>query len=494
MSDLFAPPPRRPAPEHLREKIARRLDGVAAPRRRLRIVLIPLAAAVMIATVLVGVAVLGNQGALQPVQTASPYPTTASPTPPRRTATTSTPTPSVAKAPTNIDVRPMTKAEIEADMRSCLRPQSPVDDNPRGGPIRVRYAMVQIQAGPSGTVSQRGRTLILQDDVGTSVCYGGEISEWVRGSLLRLEGRRGSQIAAYGLEAFNCRNNLQVSEGVLFGVGEDVVVGRTRIILDGSKGPWQTSKPHRSMVNFRLVLQGHATLARKVTMEFELLNRRGEQVTILWNSKMGGPDTGKTARMDMETCTDRHRQTAKYERITRPANDQAGITACGNLIKDSSARLKVPSSGRWKPRLVTSTKQQWGAVLSDGGHLVGCSLFPTKEISPVSPDIATLAKPSFYFAVNPIGANGASLWAAGKVPTDVSAISYRLPGGRSVAATIGHNGYWMLMYHSATTDIAPGNVTRWEPVEVTVTRPGGTETFSISFSEKTMCRQVSHGC
>jgi hypothetical protein len=247
------------------------------------------------------------------------------------------------------------------------------------------------------------------------------------------------------------------------------------------------------MVNFRLVLQGDAALARSVTMEFELLDRHGDPVTILWNSKMGGPDTGKTARMDMETCADRHRQIAKYERITRPVNDPAGVTTCRNMIKEAASYSNVPFSAKWQPRLVTSTTQQWGAVLSDGAHLVGCSLFPTKEISPFSADMATVAKPSFYFAVNPIGETGSSLWAAGKVPADVSAISYRLPGGRNVPATIDHNGYWMLMYHSAT-DIATGNVTRWEPVEVTVTRPQGTEQFSIPFTEKTMCRQVSHGC
>jgi hypothetical protein len=96
--------------------------------------------------------------------------------------------------------------------------------------------------------------------------------------------------------------------------------------------------------------------------------------------------------------------------------------------------------------------------------------------------------------VNPIELAGESLWAAGKVPNNVSAITYRLPGGRDVPATINRNGYWMLMYHSTTTLIAEGNVADWEPVLVTVTRPSGREKFSISFTEETMCRQVSHGC
>jgi hypothetical protein len=229
-------------------------------------------------------------------------------------------------------------------------------------------------------------------------------------------------------------------------------------------------------------------------MEFEMLDRRGDRVTIHRNEKQGGPDTGKTAKMDIRNCADLERPAGRRRPVTRPVNDAAGITTCIDMVKESATNSGVPFSNLWKPRLVISTKQRWGAVLSDGAKLVGCSLFPTKEISPFSPDAGTVAKPSFFFALNPIEATGESLWAAGKVPTDVSAISYRLPGGRDVPATINRNGYWMLMYHSTTTQIAEGNVADWEPVVVTVTRPGGTKTFSISFTEETMCRQVSHGC
>jgi hypothetical protein len=290
-----------------------------------------------------------------------------------------------------------------------------------------------------------------------------------------------------------------VTTSVLFAVGEDVTIGRTRINLGSSRGAWQTSRPDRGMVNFRLVLDGAETRIKPASMDFEMLDRRGDRVTILRNDKTGGPDTGKTARLDIFNCVDFEKMIARLKPVTRPkrpVNDEAGITTCLELVKESATNLNVSFGTKWKPRLVISTKQEWGAVLSDGSNLVGCSLFPTKEISPFSPDTGTVAKSSFYFAVNPIGSTpAASLWAAGKVPTDVSAISYRLPGGRDVAATIDNNGYWMLMYNSGTTPIADGsNVADWEPVEVTVTRPGGTKKFSISFTEETMCRQVSHGC
>jgi hypothetical protein len=495
MSDPFAPPPRRQAPEPLRQEIARRLSRASAPHRRLRLVLLPLAAVVMTGTVAVGSILLGRQHSAQPIQTASPYPTTASQTPPWRTATT--PTPAVTKASTNIDVRPMSKREIEADTRSCMRPV-PHDNTPRQGARRVLFATVQIQAGVSGPVSHQARTLVLRDDVGTWICENGAKSRWLRGSLTTVDPGN-TQMAAYDSGRTRCRAKPQVTTSVLFAVGEEVSIGRTRINLGSSKGSWQTSRPSRGMVNFRLVLDGSETRIKPASMEFELLDRRGDRVTIHRNDKTGGPDTGKTAKLDIFNCVDFEKMTARFKPPRpekRPVDDEAGITTCLELVKESATNRNVPFGTKWKPRLVISTKQEWGAVLSDGTNLVGCSLFPTKEISPFSPDTARVAQSSFYFAVNPIGSTpAASLWAAGKVPTDVSAISYRLPGGRDVTATLDENGYWMLMYNSGTTPIADGaNVADWDPVEVTVTRPGGTKKFSINFTEETMCRQVSHGC
>ena len=110
-------------------------------------------------------------------------------------------------------------------------------------------------------------------------------------------------------------------------------------------------------------------------------------------------------------------------------------------------------------------------------------------------DTDTVNQSAFHFALNPIPVtDGESLWAAGRVPRDVTGISYRLPGGRDVAATINGAGYWMLKDHKAAPGITGGDVNDLPPVEVTISRASGKQTFTLKFSEQTMCNQVSHGC
>jgi len=76
----FTPPPRRPAPDHLREDISRLLD--AAPRRqfRWRTVVVPLAAASLLGATIFGISALGDRQTIAPSDTASPYPATATQT------------------------------------------------------------------------------------------------------------------------------------------------------------------------------------------------------------------------------------------------------------------------------------------------------------------------------------------------------------------------------------------------------------------------------
>jgi hypothetical protein len=50
------------------------------------------------------------------------------------------------------------------------------------------------------------------------------------------------------------------------------------------------------------------------------------------------------------------------------------------------------------------------------------------------------------------------------------------------------------MFHTDSGDLAEGGVQDWPPVVVSVTRPSGTQRFTIPFTEQTMCRQVTHGC
>ena len=111
-------------------------------------------------------------------------------------------------------------------------------------------------------------------------------------------------MASYSSGPIGCRDTPQVNMSVLVAVGDDVSVGRTRIKLGSSKGPWQTSRPNRGMVNFRLVLDGAETRVKPASIEFELLDRRGDRVTIHRNDKAGGPDTGKSGQVDIYNCVD----------------------------------------------------------------------------------------------------------------------------------------------------------------------------------------------
>jgi hypothetical protein len=501
MSDPLTPPPRRPAPEHLRNAIARALDQAPHSRRvRLRSVLIPLAAASLIGASVVGASMLGGRPTPGPVQTASPYPTTASPTTPP-TRPTADPSTATTKPSASLDVRPMTRAEIAADTKACRRSGGPEDQTPRRGTVKTQYAMVQARAGMAGPGSQQTRVLVVRDAAGTWVCENGDVTQWIPGGR-SAPGLTSSVPAAQVLNnggfSISCGGGTsESSTQELFAVGDQVAVGRTRLNQGKVKGAWQMSGPNRGFVHFGLVLEGEAAKAASVSMEFQFLDADGDQVSIQPQPADGsGPSTTKTVEVDFVNCadvTDMRRPKPKV--IKRPVSDEAGVRTCLAMAKESASNSEVPFTSRWAARLVISTSQRWGAVLSDGQNLVGCSLYPTKEISPFSADRSKISKASFFFAVNPIDiSGGSSLWAAGRVPTDVSAITYRLPGNREVAATIDDDGYWMLMYHTDGVDIAEGNVATWEPVVVSVIRPAGTEKFTIKFNIDSMCKQVSHGC
>lgn len=500
MSDPLTPPPRRPAPEHLRIAIVRALDQAPRTHRvRLRSVLIPLAAASLIGATVVGASMLGGRPTLEPVQTASPYPTTASPTT-APTRSTADPSASTTKASASLDVRPMTNAEIAADTKSCRRAGGPGDQTPRRGSVKTRYAMVQARAGLAGPVSKQTRILFIQDAAGTWACEDGQNTQWSAGELLAASVTSrapATEIANYGGFDARCGGDTpEASTQALFVVGDEVALGRTRVSRGTVKGVWQTSRPNRRLVHLGLVLEGEAAEAKSVSIEFQLLDAGGDQVSIQRADGSGDPSTTKTVELDFVTCADVNKmRRPKPDVVKRPVSDQAGVRTCLAMAKESASNSESSFTNRWAPRLVISTSERWGAVLSDGQNLLGCSLYPTKEISPFSADVSKISKSSFFFALNPIETSGgSSLWAAGRVPTDVSAITYRLPGNRDVAATIDDDGYWMLMYHTDGADIAEGNVATWEPVVVSVSRPAATEKFTIRFNVDSMCKQVSHGC
>ena len=177
------------------------------------------------------------------------------------------------------------------------------------------------------------------------------------------------------------------------------------------KGVWQTSRPNRGLVHLGLILEGEAAEAKSVSIEFQLLDADGDQVSIQRADGSGSSTTTKTVEVDFVNCADANMRRPRPEVIKRPVSDQAGVRTCLVMAKDSASNSEVSFSNRWAPRLVISTSQRWCAVLSDGRNLVGCSLYPTKEISPFSADASKISKSSFFFAVNPIDTSGgSSLW------------------------------------------------------------------------------------
>jgi hypothetical protein len=499
MTDPYLPPPRRSMPDELRHRIAGEIAAAPVRRRRTVSVLIPLVAAVVVAAmVVVGVTAVRDREHVGPAETAGPV--TATPVPTPRPTRSATPT-STATTRTVLDVRPMTRSEIAADTRSCTRDEGPGPDLPHQGEPKVRYAMVQRTAGAAGAGSAV-RALLLEDEIGSWDCVDGQQMGWSRGARASEEPSSRVPVApvanSVGGSGASCsrKGNVVRSSGT-FSVGRAVEVGRVRVLRGDKPGPWMTIQPVRGFVHILLTVTDPAADERNVGMEFTFLDREGRTVPIA--SRFGDQKSTTSIVEELFTCADSR---ARYPRSTpkplvRPSSDAAGIRICREMLEESAVREDMGADREWRSRVLVSTDDEWGTVLSDGRNLVGCSLYPTKEISPLIPDTPTVRRSAFFFAVNPIGDTGASsLWAAGRVPTDVSAITYRLPGDREVAATISERGYWMLKHHSGSGEsIGSEESSRdWPPVLVTVTRPSGTQRYTIPFTEETMCRQVSHGC
>lgn len=497
MSDPYLPPPRRPMPDQLQRQITQELTAAAVRRRRGRAV-IPLVAAALVATmVAVGVTAFRDQQRVGPAETATAVPATTSPTPTTAPSASATPKPT-PKPVTVLDVRPMTRAEIAADRKSCVREEGPGPKTPYQGTPKVQYAMVQRTAGAAGAGSAV-RALLLEDQIGHWDCEDGQQMGWSRGARTSVGLTSRVPVApvtnAIGGSGASCSpdRNVVRSSGT-FHVSRAVKAGRVRVVRGNQPGPWLTSEPVQGVVHFLLKLTDPAATERNVRMEFAFLDRDGR--TLLVASGFADEPPTSSVTEEFSTCADLQERFPRPKAVGRPRSDAAGIRTCQAMAEELAEDRGVRTQETWKSRLVISTGDEWGAVLSDGRNLVGCSLYPTKEISPLIADLPVVRKSAFSFAVNPIGTTGAqSLWAAGRVPDDVSAISYRLPGNRNVAASI-DDGYWMLKHHSGSGRGigTEEDVTDWPPVVVTVTRASGTQRYTIDFTEETMCRQVSHGC
>jgi hypothetical protein len=152
----------------------------------------------------------------------------------------------------------------------------------------------------------------------------------------------------------------------------------------------------------------------------------------------------------------------------RPVSDAAGVATCRTMIT-AWAETSDPSDFDPEAARVAatvSTRQQWGTVLADGDRYVGCSLFPTAEITGVRTAGAGTKKKDFGWASNPIDSGGETLWAAGRLP-GVRSVTYELPGGRTEKAVIGRDGHWLVMARTATAFGSGDDVSGWPPVKVT---------------------------
>ena len=396
----------------------------------------------------------------------------------------------------SLDVRAMTTKEIARDSRSCSAPSQP--DGARVSDPTAQYARVQRRAGPDGPSTTEVRVLVEQDAQLTVACLNGSDPENGGGEADGLARPSRAvpavEVADFGTTQGDCatRETSVVTTSELYAVADTVAVGRIRINRGATKGPWQLTTPLNGLVYFPVALTGDDAWTAPVSIDIQFLDRDGKRVTI---QPYGASGTGvaQTQTTQPETCASQPGRTDA--KITRPADDAAGKTACLAMAADDDPEEVSSPDRLWTTELVVSTKDEWGAVLSNGKRRFGCSLYPTREVSRVVPDSTGLRTSSFYFALNPIAANdGVSLWAAGRVPSDVTGISYALPGGRDVAAEMDKDGYWMVKFHLDGADLASGNVSGWDPVVVTVDRPGGPKTYRLPFSETSMCNQVSHGC
>ncbi len=498
MSELLPPPPpRRPAPDQLRQRIENEL---ARAERGRRLALAPVvalvaAAAVVIAAVL-GVTAYRQASTAEPATTVSPSPATPS-APGTMSSTPSTDPTDSGPQTLDLDVRAMSDSETANVRKSCLG-QADADLGP-GSDAKPAYTRWVRRAGLTGPTWSQAQALILADQNALWDCAdGGYSGPSVLGSTRPTTAVPVVEVPDFGGAGGTCvhrSNDIMTSEN-LFEVGDAVAQGRIRLNEGDQHGPWQTLTPSGGYLYLSAALIGADAWRRSITLDYEFLDAAGKRLTVQPYGERGTP-TAQRVSEEFGTCGDAMARIPRQDptSLKPPASDAAGAKACVKLAKQSSSGGEVSVSG-WRRALVLSGSS-WGAVLVKGDRRFACSLAPTREVSAVVSDKRSTATSSFWFATNPIDATeGASFWAAGRVPANVTGITYVLPGGVRVPATIAADGHWMAMYSVDGKDLAPQeNTADWDPVKVTITRSSGAPImYTIPFDDKTMCNQVSHGC
>lgn len=488
------PPERRPAPDHLHQRIESELDRTAGRRGTVVRVVAPIAAASLLAS--------GVVGAFQISDHAS-APTPADSPTARNSAPTADPTQEPTPDGVTEDVRAMTEAEISRDLRTCAADLSAPEGGarPHAGEWEVRYAMVKDRA-PHGAENH----MVLSDEVGIMSCLDGENYGWTAHyeatDRTPSEGRAGAETALPDADTSVCGAEGSSPEDVLishrmFAVTEDVANVRARFVVDDVENPWTTTTPDHGHAVVRAMARGEQTRGEKAIVEVQLLDAEGKALPTDYYD--GGDAerhlrTGTTASTEELTCANRPKgpfgpggsDEEQADPVERPADDESGIADCRDLL------LAAYDDEGDYTATVASTESSWGAVLHDGEHLVGCSLFPTAEIGVPDDDEPSLDEEAFHFALQATPDGDDALWAAGRVPSDVTEITYALPNGDAVDAVI-DNGYWMVMYPGDQA-MGSGDPSEWDPLRVTISAPGGDTVHEIAFTPETMCNQSSHGC
>lgn len=504
LADHLPPPPRRPAPEALRHRIGEDLER-AQRRRRFGLPLVTLAAAVgvVIATVL-GVSAYRSSLTAEPASTVAPVspstaptPLSASPAPSSAGPASSSAGPAPSPSGNQLAVRSLNAGEVANNQRACDAGLAKDERAPASA--RLVYARSEQWPGLDGPTARRSTVLITE---------AGDGKVW---SCVDHRTRKGGspgnrdrvtaaapvqQVDGYPDTAGSCDQGSAVSvfTDALYAVGPSVVLGRVRLSSDGRRGPWQTITPQGGYLHFSIGLAGKDAWRTAMVAEYQFLGADGKPVVVQRYGTKGTPTTTKVT-VQLLTCNEISLGWQDDpEPNVPPASTKAGTAACTRLAAKAAGR-SFDTDG-WQAELVAADKDSWGAVLRKGGQRFACSLAPTREVGETVEDTATLAKSSFWFAVNSIEAtDGSSFWAAGRVPDDVTAITYELPGDIVVPATLTADGTWMVMYHRDGADLADGDVSSWDPVTVTIARRSGKPVvYSIPFNEKTMCNQISHGC
>ncbi|MFX4271138.1 hypothetical protein ACQBAR_11060 [Propionibacteriaceae bacterium Y1685] len=511
LPDDLRPPSGRQAPESLRRRVTEAIEAEPTRGRSVARVLAPVAAATVLLGGVVGAYQLGADNT-QPRPADTPSPATpsetASPSAPKSTST--------EPAAQSGDVRPINDADAKKLAQKCVsawdkQQQERGGSAEHAGEWTVRYAVVKKDLTP-GENGKEYSYLVLTDDVAMLDCTDGKPGGWGRDPEA-LDGKPKGN--AQGLEetgltlgaSSQCSDepgpdDVYAAE-TAFTVSDRVATVRSRLVLDGRAGPWITTEPNRGVAVAHLKATGEDAWAAKYSLETQLLDRDGKELPIEWyadgdaerHRKQDATTAVESVPGGCQASKERREGFENPKKFERPANDGAGEERCRALLGDAFDGEDFGNAADWKARSIISTDDRWSAVLSNGEQMIGCSLFPTQEVSPPMADQPTTTAESFYFALQPTpDMRKSTLWAAGRVPDDVSKITYALPNGKSVDATI-TEGYWMVHYvGTMSNDEIGADPSAWPPLKVTVVQGGQSTTHEIQFTTETSCDQSSHGC